>query len=278
MAARDILLQMVSYPVPTPHWAIDAAGTLAETLGARVSAGLCQIYLPDVSSWLANKLTHADDAIAVENRKSKEWTNELLAAFAARIPEVRRGAEILVECSSLISPRDLAQWARTRDLTVVPASDGLDWSYMAEGLVFESGRPVLLLPKPDASAHRYRSIAIGWDGSRAAARALADALPLLLAADAIELLVVTGDKELPTAAGPAEAQRHLATHGISAGIRTIEARHRDAGTTLCEETLALGGDLLVMGAFGHSRVREFVLGGATQSVLDNVRLPVLLSH
>lgn len=278
MAARDILLQLTSYPVPTPRWAIDAAGTLADSLEARVSAGLCQIYLPEVSNWVANKLTHADDAIAAENRKSKEWANELLAAFAAHIPEARRGAETLIECSSLISPRDLAQWARTRDLTVVPAGDGLDWSYMAEGLVFESGRPVLLLPQPNGSAHRFRSIAIGWDGSRAAARALADALPLLSAADAVELLVITGDKELPAAAGGSEAQRHLATHGISAGIRTIEAQRRDAGTALCEEALALGCDLLVMGAFGHSRVREFVLGGATQSVLDDVRLPVLLSH
>lgn len=278
MAARDILLQLTSYPVPTPHWAIDAAGSLADTLEAHLSAGLCQIYLPDVSNWLANKLTHADEAIAAENRKSQEWAKELLVTFAARIPEARRGAEILIECCSLISPHDLAQWAGTRDLTVVPVGDGLDWSYVAEGLVFESGRPVLLLPQPKGSAHRYRSIAIGWDGSRAAARALADALPLLSAADTVELLVVTGDKELPTAAGRSEAQRHLATHGICAGIRTIEAQRRDAGSALCEEALALGSDLLVMGAFGHPRVREFVLGGATQSVLDDVRLPVLLSH
>ncbi|WP_265312541.1 universal stress protein [Sphingomonas lycopersici] len=278
MPARDILLQMVSYPVPTPHWAIDAAGTLAESLGALLSAGLCRVYAPDVSNWLADKLAHADEAIATENCKSLTWATELLAAFSARIPRSRRGDEILIECSSLIKPRDLAQRARTRDLTVVPACDGLDWSYVAEGLIFESGRPVLLLPAPNGAAHRYRSIAVGWDGSRAAARAIADALPLLSAADTVELLVVTGDKQLSPVAGRGEAQRHLAAHGISATMRTIEAQHRDAGTALCDEAGALGSDLLVMGAFGHSRVREFVLGGATQTMLDGVRLPVLLSH
>jgi len=278
MATRDILLQMASYPVPTPHWAIDAAGTLAETLDAQLSVGLCQIYIPSVSNWLANKLAHADEAIDAENRKSQQWATDLLTHFAAQIPQSRRGDQILIECSSLVSPHDLADWARTRDLTVVPAGDGLDWSYVAEGLIFESGRPVLLLPQPDGPAHRWRSIAIGWDGSRAAARALADALPLLAVAETVQLLVVAGDKELPAAGALSEAQRHLATHGISAGTRTIEAQHRDAGTALCEEALRLGSDLLVMGAFGHARVREFVLGGATQSVLDDARLPILLSH
>lgn len=278
MAVRDILLQMSSYPGITPHWAIDAAAWFAEKFDARISAGLCQVHVPDMSNWLANRLVRANEAIAAENRKSREQTGQLLKDFAARIPEARRGDQILIECTSLITPRDLSHWARTRDLTLVPVDADLDWRYVAEGLIFESGRPVLLLPRAGGAGHRIRSGTIGWDGSRAAARALADSLPLLAHAETVQVVAVAGDKKLHPAAALPEAQRHLAAQGIAADVKTIDADARDAGAALCDEALAAGADLLVMGAYGHPRALEFVLGGATQSVLDRVPLPLLLSH
>ena len=278
MPIRDLLLQLSSYPEATPRWALDGADSVAKRFDARLSAALCHVHIPRISNFLANTLAHADKAIAAENEKSDRNAKALLADFATTIPPEQIGDEILIECRSMVTPRELAARARAYDLTILPKSARSGTAFIAESLVFDSGRPVLLLPEYGGRPHLFDAVAIGWDGSRPAARALADAMPICARAGTVQLVRISGDKAFGPGADLADARRHLATHGIDAQVVEAAAQGLDAGSALLRHCASAGADLLVMGAYGHSRFREFVLGGATRSVLADAELPVLLSH
>lgn len=278
MTVRDILLQASTHPQPTPNWAIERVAELAARIGARVSLGLCRVHIPPVSNWLANTLLNMDGIIAGENKKSGDNAAALLEAFAALIPAAQRGEAFTIDCPGMVTHWQLAVRARTRDLTVVPFYGPAETASVAEGLVFETGRPVLLLPEVAAPELKFDRIAIAWDGSNVAARALFAALPLIRQANSVAIVQVTGEKDLSKAAPAGDAVRNLGLHGIEATAVEIALEERNAALALqnyCEED---GRELLVMGAFGHSRAREFVLGGVTRSVLDAPRVPTLLSH
>lgn len=275
---RDILLFMVSYPNRTPGWALEATLRLAEQFDARVSGVVCQTHFPAVGNWLANKVAHVDGLVASENARSREATADLLEEFSKFVGEDRRGEQFLVECRPLVNPAEPARLARTHDLTVVPVETDVEFHVATEELIFDSGRPVLLLPRPSSDSCRFDDVIIGWDGSRSAARGLAAALPFCRRARSVRLVAVSGDKAFDSSGALEEARRHLACHDIASLVEVVDAAGRDAGRTLLDHAIGTGADLLVMGAYGHSRTREFVLGGATRSVLDNPRLPVLVAH
>lgn len=278
MPIRDILLQLNSYPERTPAWALQVARQLADGFGAQLSGALCQVHIPDVSNFLANRLVGMSDIIAGENAKSRTSAEGLLAEFGALARTAGGPTSALIDCGPVSAPRELAVRARAYDLTIVPVYGQPDLLPTAEGLIFDSGRPVLLLPEPDAAMHRLERIIVAWDGSRAAARALADALPLLAKARFVRLVTLVGDKPLEAGSALADARRHLLAHGIECETREADANGSDAGSALMACSREAEADLLVMGAYGHSRARQFVLGGATRSVLADPQLPVLLSH
>lgn len=278
MSFRDILLQANTYPEPTPDWAIELIVELAGRLGAKASLGVCHVHIPPVSNWLANKLLHADDVIAGENRKSAAHQEAILAKFTALAAGELLGETFVVDCPGLVTAWRLAVRARSHDLSVVPFYGHPETTSVAEGLIFESGRPVLLLPKVDASRLSFDRIAVAWDGSSVAARALADAMPLCRQAGSVSIVQITGEKDLSNAAAPADIVRHLALHGVNAASVEVELEERDAAATLQSYCQKSGHDLLVMGAFGHSRAREFVLGGVTRSILGDAKLPILISR
>jgi len=276
MPIRDLLLQMSSYLEPTPRWALDAAFSFAEQFDASLSGAVCHVHIPEISNYLADKLVKADEAIAAANRASNRNARALLAEFKS-VAASRLGDEILIECQSMVNPRELATRARAYDLTILPKYGHPETHFAAEGLVFDSGRPVLLVPER-RPGHRFDTVSIGWDGSRAAARALADALPICARAEMVELVAITGDKDIEAGALLSDARRHLLAHGIDARTVEIPAQGLDAGAALLRHCIGTGADLLVIGAYGHGPLREFVLGGATRSVVSEAALPVLLSH
>ncbi|WP_293972750.1 universal stress protein [Sphingopyxis sp.] len=134
------------------------------------------------------------------------------------------------------------------------------------------------MPELKSSGLKFDRITIAWDGSRVAARALADALPLVGTAASISVVQIVGDKDLSRAASAADAVRNLTLHGLKAEAIELPLQGGDAGVTIQAFCQRHASNLLVMGAFGHSRAREFVLGGVTRTILDNPQLPVLLSH
>lgn len=278
MSVRDILLQANTHPEPTPDWAIERVAGLAARLGAKASLGICQVRIPQVSSWLANTMLKVDSIIAGENSKSAANGEALAARFKSGVPADQQGDVFVIECPGMVTHWQLAVRARAYDLTIVPVYGHSETTSVAEGLVFEAGRPVLLLPEPAGPDLKADRIAVGWDGSSVAARALADAMPLLRQAKSVAIVQITGEKDLSKATPAADVVRNLALHGIDAQAVAVELENRDAAATLQSWCLKDGRDLLVMGAFGHSRAREFVLGGVTRSILHGPKLPIMIAH
>jgi nucleotide-binding universal stress UspA family protein len=168
--------------------------------------------------------------------------------------------------------------ARLRYLTVVPVPESYDQWY-AEAVIFGSGRPTLVLPEsPRARPFELGTVAIAWDFSRAAARAVSDAMPLLEKARKVRIVTVTNEKQLDSKHSAEALAKNLARHGIDVVLDKVDVNGRWIGEVLEAYTVSHQVDVLVMGAFGHSRWREFILGGATESLLSKPPLPILFSH
>ena len=149
-----------------------------------------------------------------------------------------------------------------------------------EQVTLASGRPILVVPYAGNFPSLGRRVVIGWNASREAARAVNDAMPLLTAAEIVSILTID-PREGPRAHGElpgADISLHLARHGVKAEIERTVSPDLPVGEALLSRAADLGADLLVMGAYGHSRARELLLGGATRSLLRSMTLPVLMSH
>lgn len=151
---------------------------------------------------------------------------------------------------------------------------------LPEEVALAVGRPILVIPYAGNWAEIGRRVLVGWDASREATRAINDAMPLLVGAQAVTILAVdpaygaAGHGEIPGA----DIALHLARHGVKATIERTVSAGIGAGNALLSRASDLEADLLVMGAYGHSRVRELLLGGATRTVLESMTLPILMAH
>lgn len=171
---------------------------------------------------------------------------------------------------------ELARRSRLFDLILVARPDGGEAGGYAPGLeavLFDGGRPVLVVP-PEAAPHCGERVVVAWNGRREAARAATAALGLLSKAAAVTVVSV---EEHGSDADPAELAAWLGLHAVEARVRRVPLAG-SAGATLLAEAEAAGADLLVMGAYGHSRLRQFIVGGATRSVLAQSPLAVLMAH
>lgn len=282
MAYHDLLLHIDTYPTPTPDAAVDEAILLAASLGGRLTALALEIEIPVHSNRVADFLIGLSDMATAEEARSRKACKDGLAHFTAQAGAAGvYQAALSAKANHYDAPDDVARIARAYDLCLLPRIDGFDGQFeVAQSVVFGSGRPVLafklgtaapLIEGPDA-------VVVAWDGSRNAARALADALPILVRARRVRVLTVLNEKPgLPAGAG-AEALRHLQVHGVSATLDEVDTNGESIGTVFDRYLERVKPDLLVMGAYGHSRAREFLLGGATQHVLARQPCPVLLSH
>ena len=140
------------------------------------------------------------------------------------------------------------------------------------------GRPVLVVPYAGAFSSIAERVLIAWNGSREATRAVADALPVLKRAKQVTVLVINADRDAHGELPGADLTWYLARHDVKAQAMQTVSEDVNAGEVLLSHAADLAADLLVMGAYGHSRVKEMVLGGATRTVLKSMTLPVLMSH
>lgn len=168
--------------------------------------------------------------------------------------------------------------ARLHDISVIDAPTEYLTFHQSifEELVFQSGRPVLVVP-PNSTEFRARRIIIAWDGSPRAVRALNDAMPFLHGAEHVELTSVVNEKSLEGSVPGTEMAPQLARHGIKVEVVALEMKE-NAGTALAERAELVNADLIVAGAYAHSRWRHLVLGGVTTSLLRESKLPVLMSY
>lgn len=282
MSFKDLLLQLSSYPEPTPGAVIDQAVDFARAQQAHLTALTFKIEIPRVGNALANMLLDIPGMIAAEEKKSIDNARSVVGLFGSAAKSRDVAHEHMIEsCPSSHLGAIMAEHARMHDLTIIPVGEHLGLQhYVAECVVFGSGRPTLILPEVPRRTEPLHLGAVGvaWDFSRPAARAVADALPILRHAKTVRVVTVTQEKTIDTRRSSAELVKHLSYHGIEAIVEAEEAAGRTIGQALEEWTAAHQIDLLVMGAYGHSRLRDFILGGATKTVISRPKLPVLLSH
>jgi nucleotide-binding universal stress UspA family protein len=273
---------LTTYPQPTPVSAVDDAIDLAAALAAKVSAIACQVEINVPGSLLGRRFLNVPAMIADEAKKSATNAQQLLAAFQAAAEKSGVFQERIVErCLTSEVPEVLVEYSRLRDLTIVPMPerDYLDQWY-AESVIFGSGRPTVILPheRKRSGSFALDTVIVAWDFSRAATRAMADAMPVLEKAKRVCVLTVIKEKAIDTRRSGPELAKHLARHGVDVVLDEVDAEGRGIGDVLEAHVEYRNADLLVMGAYGHSRLREFVLGGATRSMLTRPPSPIFMSH
>jgi nucleotide-binding universal stress UspA family protein len=176
---------------------------------------------------------------------------------------------------------DIIHQARTADLVVACVNDKSDplasFHDVPVRLALETGRPVLLVPATMQMKTVGERITIAWNHSRESARAVFDALPLLQTAVSVEILAVNATQDSATNPGE-DLAAALSRHGVNARAEVVNTTARSEGDELLAALAKHGSDMLVMGCYGHSRLREMVLGGVTKYILGRMTMPVLLSH
>ena len=208
------------------------------------------------------------------------------AAAAAAFAEAMRGKEISKEwrvVDGLLDDRLVAQ-SRAADLVVVgqtdPDATTPTPSDLPQHVALASGRPVLVVPHVGVQAAPGKTVLLCWNASRESARAASEALPLLKAASQVTVLIVDENAAASgeNAGHAADAVRWLGGHGVKAAVRRDVADSVDVGEVILSRVADLGADLIVMGIYGHSRVREMVLGGASRTLLAGMTVPVFMAH
>ncbi len=282
MAYRDLLLTALTYPDATPERALRTGVALASRIGGDLTLLSVRVDIPAIRNALANAVAHLDEIAQQEEARSAA-----MAAFqanCARTAAQATGAPLRTECvvARLFEEADVvAARARTRDLSLVAIGPAVQAERgLAEALLFGSGRPVLVYRESQEimAADGFDTVAIAWDGGARAARAVADALPLLARARDVRIFVAVGEKPQAVKGMAGDLVRHLAAHGVAAEVDERPDQGQSIGDRLAAYAAATRADLLVMGGFGHTRVREFVLGGATRAMLEAPPCPVLMSH
>jgi nucleotide-binding universal stress UspA family protein len=180
--------------------------------------------------------------------------------------------------------RVLGMHARYADLLILGQVDPEEppqvGRHLPEEVVLSSGRPLLMVPYIGAPATIGRRVVVAWDASREAARAVSDAMPILERADSV-VVVSINPKGKPLGHGEVpgtDIGAHLAHHNVNVEVERVAAGELSVGDALLSHVAARGADLLVMGGYAHSRVRELVLGGVTRTILETMPVPVLMAH
>jgi len=191
-------------------------------------------------------------------------------------------AETRIISASIAGAADeIGHIGRRFDLVVVGQPErtkSLPDEVIDEGVLFGSGRPVVFVPFIHKGGMTLGRIMICWDGGRAAARAVADAMPFLHKAKQVEVVVISGKEGNKNQIPGADLGQHLARHGLKVDVKRIISPDVDVPSTILSHAADSAADMIVMGGYGHSRLREFVLGGATRGLLESMTVPVLMSH
>lgn len=272
---RSMFFPVMTYPDATPETVVSSAVNFAAMHGIDVNCGIVEIEIPPIANPWTLPLIDMSGIVKDAEKLSRDNGKRLGGLMKRRCEgrSVRFGsAKMQVVLPGVAD--ELTEQARFHDLVATAA--GPEFRSINEAVIFGAGRPVLLLPQAEWYG-TVDHVAIAWDGGRAAARALGDALWLLERAGRVSILFSTEDKTLSGSA----AERLFAAlgrRGLPCEMRPVYGNGHQIGQSLQIEAMAAGADLMVMGGYGHSRIREFLLGGATAGVLENPMLPVLMAH
>jgi nucleotide-binding universal stress UspA family protein len=222
------------------------------------------------------------DVIESQRADNETAAEAAIKDFTTATDRAGISAEPQMLTASLTGAGDqFARMARRFDLAIVgqaqPEMSTME-QIIGETTLFESGRPMIMVPYIQKAPFKTNNVIICWDGSRTAARAVADAIPILSKSSRIEIVSVTSERGKEDEIEGADIGQHLARHGLKVDVHRISRGNIDVADALLSHAADSAADLLVMGGYGHSRLREFVLGGVTRSIFQSMTLPVLLSH
>lgn len=278
MPNRIAYLPLNTYPEAAPDPAILAAVGFAASLGCALHVSTFAVDVPQTASPISGFIINVEGlARATEDRSKAECgrLEALIKGAAQPAGNLSIGKHTVMLGAA---PDAATTEARTFDLAILPwSAETLSAHDMAQALVFGAGVPVILVP-PSTAARSIAHIAVAWDGSRVAARALCDALPLLAAGGRVSVVTVQDEKSLSGSGLAHMLAASLERRGYAANAVNIALDGRTIAQALQDTALSEGAQLLAMGGFGHSRLRDFILGGATKGVLSDLRLAVLFSH
>lgn len=280
MAYKTILVHL--HDIRRVHRLLDTAVPLASQMEARL-VGLCvvppYVVIPATNGGVA--------AITVDQHRDAYQPDmvQLKEAFAAATTGQSFQSEWRETDAGLATTASMIiEHGRTADLIITSQQDS-SWAYSSmleepERVAIESGRPLLLVPNAGERAMPAKRITIAWNGRREATRAVFDSLPLLKRAQEVNVVWINPESDQPSAGDlpAAEICATLARHGVKCLASQATAVSGDVGVELLRQASAFGSDTLVMGCYGHSRLREFILGGASQHVFEHMSMPVLMSH
>jgi len=253
--------------------------SIAEAFEAHI-AGIAFAYDPVVTPTVMDGLSAAT-WIESQRSESRGAAQVAIDAFERAARQARLSAEPrLIEASLGSAATLFGRIARRFDLAVVGQRDpdrGTPDDLILEAALLESGRPVAVVPYIQRRGLTLDRVLACWDAGRNAARAIADAMPFLHRSKAVEVVTVaSGDRgdDFPGA----DIGQHLARHGLTVDVKRLVAADIDFADAIMSYAADCGADFIVMGGYGHSRLREFVLGGATRGMLGEMTVPVLMSH
>jgi len=258
----------------------DFAIGVAEAFDAHI-AGVAFAYAPEFPGYVMLEIPPNIVAAMVEDSK------KAAEAAVKRFDEAARRSLLsaehrLVRTVGVEAPTLFAALARRFDLSIFLQSspDGVANDDMIESALFETGRPVVVVPYIRKDGLKLDRVVCCWDGGRAAARAINDALPLLAKADKVDLLIIENDKTKneTTEIRGVDMASHLARHDVKVEIEIVPAPDIDVADAILSHVADESGTMIVMGGYGHAKLREIILGGVTRAMLKSMTVPVFMSH
>lgn len=274
MTFKSFFAPVIVEDEPLSRVAVDFATGLAATSGGHLQVMLGAPRLTAPGGLLPGQVHAMLDAANGDRRNRAE-------AFRTAIEAAPAGAAISSEIVQVpyLAMRDrLVAGARASDLVVLaPSGEFLsNRQDIMRAILFGCGRPVLLVPPAWTTQPRIQRVVVAWDGGGPAARALGDAMPFIEAAEQVEIVCFTPDKGKST--DKASVAAHVARHNRATKLSELPIANGDVGASLRDYAKMTRADLVVMGAYGHSRLWEMTLGGVTQTAIENTATPTLVSH
>jgi nucleotide-binding universal stress UspA family protein len=275
---KDLVVPLTSTSGDTT--ALDFAIARAASHGAHLTV-IETLNLPSAGPWVLGQ----DDSLAGIYRTLRSQAGQLAASLRLQLDKHPISSEVRIVETLVESPRMASHLAHYADLAIVAGTSG-DTPESERtraffgNLLLESGRPVIVVPPASKASVPPRHVVMAWRPTHEASRAVHDALPLLIGAETVDLLLVdTNADEQDRASQPGAAiASHLARHGVDANVVVKKSRSGKVGAALIDHVNQSGADLLVVGGYGHSRFREWALGGVTRKLLLSAQIPVLYSH
>jgi nucleotide-binding universal stress UspA family protein len=263
------------------HPRLELALRVAKQFGAHLT-GMFSVFMPDRRSFYV--MAGSAEYYSSQEKLRTERRAAIERLFHAELGRAKVEGDWVTtdECANLAVPRR----GRTADLIIASQDDPDDpeayvGDHFPENLVMSTGRPVLMVPCVGTFASLGSNVMVAWDGSREATRAVHDALPFMQHAKKTTVVAVNGTKDEPADSRPpaADIATVIARHGVKVEMINIDAATgASTGNALLCHASDLGANLIVMGAYGHARWQELVMGGATREILKSMEVPVLMSH